>query len=103
MPVKLFWTPLARADAKNIYVDIGKSQPLAAERYFARLRLKVERLKEHPRLGERHPEIFSSARMLVEAPYIILYETVPDTDDGEIRSVEIVRVIDARRDLRTLF
>jgi plasmid stabilization system protein ParE len=54
-------------------------------------------------MGERHPEIFPSARMLVEAPYIILYETVPDTDGGEIYSVEIVRVIDGRRDLRTLF
>jgi len=53
--------------------------------------------------GERHPEIFPSARMLVEAPYIILYETVPDTDGGTIRSVEIVRVIDGRRDLKTLF
>ncbi|CDI07702.1 conserved hypothetical protein [Agrobacterium genomosp. 2 str. CFBP 5494] len=41
--------------------------------------------------------------MLVEAPYIILYETVPDTDGGEIYSVEIVRVIDGRRNLRTLF
>lgn len=102
MPAKLVWTPRARADVKNIYIDIGKSQPLAAERYFARFRYKVERLAEHPRLGERHPEIFSSARMLVEAPYVILYETVPDTDDGEIQSVDIVRVIDGRRDLRTL-
>ncbi|MBA8799639.1 hypothetical protein RE411_02260 [Agrobacterium pusense] len=58
---------------------------------------------DHPHLGERRPEIFPSARMLVEAPYIILYETVPDTDGGEIYSVEIVRVIDGRRNLRTLF
>lgn len=103
MIAKLVWTPLARADVKKIYIDIGQSQPLAAERYFGRFRDKVERLAEHPRLGERRPEIFPSARMLVEAPYIILYETVPDTDDGEIGSVEIVRVIDGRRDLRTLF
>jgi len=53
--------------------------------------------------GERHPEIFPSARMLVEAPYIILYETVPDTDGDKIRSVKIVRVSDGRRDLRILF
>jgi plasmid stabilization system protein ParE len=66
-------------------------------------RAKAERLVDHPHLGERRPEIFPSARMLVEAPYIILYETVPDTDGGEIYSVEIVRVIDGRRNLRTLF
>ncbi len=41
--------------------------------------------------------------MLVEAPYIILYETVPDADGDKIRSVEIVRVIDGRRDVQTLF
>jgi toxin ParE1/3/4 len=60
-------------------------------------------LVAHPRLGERHPEIFRSARMLVEAPYVILYETTPDTDDGEIQAVEIVRVLDGRRDLVSLF
>lgn len=33
---------------------------------------------EHPCLGDRHPEIFRTARMLVEAPYVILDETRPD-------------------------
>ncbi|CAM3383271.1 type II toxin-antitoxin system RelE/ParE family toxin [Agrobacterium radiobacter] len=103
MTIKLVWTPRARSDVKKIYVDIGKSQPLAAERYFARFRAKAESLIDHPHLGERHTEIFPSARMLIEAPYVILYETVPDTNGDEIRSVEIVRVIDGRRDLRTLF
>ncbi|UXT48185.1 type II toxin-antitoxin system RelE/ParE family toxin [Agrobacterium tumefaciens] len=103
MTIKLVWTPRARSDVKKIYLDIGKSQPLAAERYFARFRAKAESLVDHPHLGERHPEIFPSARMLVEAPYVILYETVPDTDGGDIYSVEIIRVIDGRRDLRTLF
>ena len=41
--------------------------------------------------------------MLVEAPYVILYETFPDTDDGEVHTVEIVRVLDGRRDLKALF
>ncbi len=103
MTAKLLWTPKARADIKVIYIDIGKEQPKAAERYFERFRDKAELLKEHPRLGERHPEIFRSARMLVEAPYVILYETMPDTDDGEIHTVEIVRVVDGRRDLSALF
>ncbi|MGP4665545.1 type II toxin-antitoxin system RelE/ParE family toxin [Agrobacterium pusense] len=97
MTIKLFWSPRARSDVKKIYIDIGKLQPLAAERYYARFRAKAERLIDHPHLGERHPEIFPSARMLVEAPYIILYETVPDTDGDKIR------VIDGRRDLKTLF
>jgi len=103
MAARLLWTPKARADVKAIYIDIGREQPKAAERYFERFRSKAELLIDHPRLGERHPEIFRSARMLVEAPYVILYETIPDTDDGDIHTVEIVRVMDARRDLAALF
>ncbi|NKQ69763.1 type II toxin-antitoxin system RelE/ParE family toxin [Rhizobium sp. UPM1132] len=103
MPVKLLWTPKARADVKNIYIDMGKEQPRSAERYFANFRLKTELLIEHPRLGERHPEVFRTARMLVEAPYVILYETRPDADNGPIHTVEIVRVVDGRRNLSALF
>lgn len=88
---------------KAIYLAIGREQPEAAERYFRRLREKAERLRDHPRIGKRHPEISRSARMLVEAPYVILYETVPDSDEGDIHTVEIVRVVDGRRDLVALF
>ncbi len=34
-------------------------------------------------------------------PYLILYETKPDTDDGQVTAVEIVSVVDDRRDLAT--
>lgn len=60
-------------------------------------------LIEHPRLFERHPQIFPSARMLVEAPYVILYETRPDTDESDIHTIEIVRVVDGLRDIFALF
>jgi len=39
--------------------------------------------------------------MLVEAPFVLLYETIPDTDDGPVEWV--VRVVDGRRDLNRLF
>lgn len=63
----------------------------------------MELLIEHRRLGERHQEVFRTARMLVEAPFVVLYETRPDTDDGPIDTVEIVRVVEGRRDLSALF
>ena len=56
-----------------------------------------------PRLGPRRPEIRPTTRVLVEAPYLILYETVPDADDQPVSEVEIVRVLDGRRDLGSLF
>lgn len=103
MPVKLLWTLTARGDVKSIYIEMGKEQPRSAERYFANFRRNAELLIEHPRLGERHPEVFRTARMLVEAPYVILYEISPDADDGPVDTVEIVRVVDGRRDLSALF
>lgn len=75
---------------------------MAAEHYLTRMEHKAELLVGQPRLGVRKPEIHPAARMLIESPYVLLYETEPDTDDGPIGIIEIVRVIDGRRDLRNL-
>jgi toxin ParE1/3/4 len=40
---------------------------------------------------------------LVEYPYLILYETHPNTDRGPIDEVEIVAFVDGRRDLTNWF
>ena len=102
MAAKLVWSPKARLDIKKIYVEIAREQPDAAERYFQNFRHKASLLIEQPRLGARHPEIGASARMLVETPYVILYETIPDTDKGPVQTIVIVRIVDGRRDLTTL-
>jgi toxin ParE1/3/4 len=102
MPVNLVWHPQALADVREIYVQIGLEQPQAAERFFDAFERKARLLTDQPRLGVRRPEIRPSARMLVEAPFLMLYETVPDTNDGPIETVRIVRVIDGRRDLKGL-
>jgi toxin ParE1/3/4 len=87
----------------EIYVMIGLEHAVAAERYFDRIEAKAELLKSQPRIGVRRSDIRPSMRMLVEAPYLLLYRTDPDTDEGPIGAVEIIRVIDGRRDLRELF
>jgi toxin ParE1/3/4 len=101
--VELIWTTQARADLLDIYLTIGIEQPDAAERYFDEIEAKVARLVEHPRRGVRRPDIRRATRMLVESPYLILYETVPDTDEGLVAVVEIVRIVDGRRNLSNLF
>lgn len=100
---ELIWSSLARADLLEIYTMIGLEQPAAAERYFDRIEAKVGLLKSQPRLGVRRPDVRASMRMLIEAPYLVLYRTEPDTDEGPIENVEIIRVIDGRRDLRSIF
>lgn len=41
--------------------------------------------------------------MLIEKPYLMLYETHPDDDEGPVDVVPIVRVVDGRRDLTSSF
>lgn len=41
--------------------------------------------------------------MLVERPYLILYRLDGDQGSGPVELVQIVRVVDGRRDLQTLF
>jgi len=94
----LFWTPQAREDPLEIYVTIGFDNPDAAERLYMAIVEKTTLLLSHPRLGVRRPEIAPSARMLVEGVYLLLYETHPDSDDGVIDVVEIVRVVHGHRD-----
>jgi toxin ParE1/3/4 len=103
LSVDLVWTPQAREDLIDIYTYIGFDNPSAAERIFDSLRAKAESLVKLPRLGVRRPEIRSTTRMLVEGPYLILYETHPDSDEGGIDEVEIVRIVDGRRNLKNLF
>jgi toxin ParE1/3/4 len=103
MPTELVWSNQARTDLLDIYVRIGLEQPAAAERYFDRIEAKAELLKSQPRMGARRSDLRPSVRMLVEVPYLLLYRTDPDTDEGPISVIEIIRVVDGRRDLHGLF
>jgi toxin ParE1/3/4 len=103
MAARLVWSNQARADLLDIYTMIGFEQPAAADRYFDRIEDKARLLTTQPRMGVRRSDIRTSMRMLVEAPYLILYRTEPDTNEGPVRTVEIIRIIDGRRDLRGIF
>jgi toxin ParE1/3/4 len=102
MKPALLWTPQGREDLLEIYVTIGLDSPAAAERLYTVIEERAG-LTIYPRLGVRRPEIAPTARMLVEGNYLILYETHPNTDDGPIDEVEIVRVVHGRRDLTHIF
>jgi plasmid stabilization system protein ParE len=52
--------------------------------------VKIARLAEHPDLDRAVPAI------------LVLYEIRPDTDVRPVDEVEIVRVVDGRRDLASL-
>jgi plasmid stabilization system protein ParE len=64
---------------------------------------KIEWLRDLPRLGPRRSDIAGGARLLIEGHFLVLYETHPDTDEGPVEAVEIVSIVDGRRDLNELF
>jgi len=64
---------------------------------------KIELRRGHPRIGPRRSDIAEGARLLIEGHFLILYETHPDMDEGPIEAVEIVSIVDGRRDLTELF
>jgi toxin ParE1/3/4 len=103
VPFELVWTPQAREDLIEIYTFIGLDRQSAAERVFGRIERKAGLLFDHPRLGMRRPDIRPSTRVLVEGTYLILYETHTDSDEGRIDAVEIVRIVDGRRNLNNMF
>lgn len=99
MPAEIRWSRQARDNLLSIYVYIGLRNAAAAERLFDRLERRVATLARVPRLGPTRPELGPSIRILVEAPYLILYEIEPDRDGAEVAYVDVIDVVDGRRDL----
>jgi toxin ParE1/3/4 len=99
---RVFRSPAAERDMEEIWLTIAADNPSAATRVVRAIGTRIDQLADHPRLGPRRPDIQRAARVLVEGPYLILFETHPDTDEGLVEWVEIVRVIDGRRDVPNL-
>lgn len=97
------WTPLARRDLIEIYAFIGADNIVAADRILDRLQLSAARLADHPKLGKHRPDIAPGLRILVEYPYLLIYRIVSDPPKRSSDVIEIVRVIDGRRDLKVFF
>lgn len=96
---KLCWTDQARQDVIDIYVSIGLEHAAAAGRFFDRIENKTQLLTLQPRMGAKRPDIRRNLRMVLDAPYLILYRIEPDDDSSPVTQVEVVRIIDGRREL----
>lgn len=101
--IRVVISPAADRDLEEIWLTIAADNLGAATRVVQAIGEKIGHLADHPRLGPRRPDIRSAARLLIEGPYLILYETHPDVDDRPVETIEIVRVVDGRRNLTRPF
>lgn len=83
-------------DLDEICDFIASTRPKAASRLFDIIRQKCKRVAEFPHMGKDYSSIRPNLRGFIVDGYIIFYYPV---DVG----ISIVRVINGRRDLKTLF
>ncbi len=88
----------AKTDLFEIWSYIAEHDIDAADRWLERIEAAINRLSDFPGLGSTRNELPEGILAYSMNPYMLLYAQQPD---GQL--VEIVRVIDARRDFGSLF
>ena len=81
-----------------IWRTIAVENEAAADRLLLRIDQRLRHLREFPLMGRLREDIRARARMLIEPPYLVLYNY-----HAHVEVVEIVTIVDGRRDLRDLF
>lgn len=100
---RVIYSRQAEEELRAIWRFIADENESAADRILLVLCDRIETLCCHPHLGPRRSDIRPAARMLVEGHYLVLYENHPDVDHGPVEWVEVVSIVDRRRDLEALF
>ncbi len=98
---QIVWAPQARQDLKRIYVGIARFNVVAAVATTRTIKDKINLLSRHPHIGVARPDIWPGARMTVVPPYLIFHEIVFGISQ-QPRKVQILRILDGRRDLADL-
>jgi toxin ParE1/3/4 len=95
---ELFISRRAEEELRQIWRYIAAENPAAADRLLLRIDDKLQILRDFPGMGTLREDIRPGFRMLVEGNYLLLYEHYTVND-----SVELIGVVDGRRDLSELF
>ena len=94
MEADLTWLPAAQNDVKTILAYLEQESPKAGPEYVSALTTVAESLRQFPMKGRAYTSRF---RVLVFRNHLILYRY-----KARKRQVDIVRVIDGRRDVKRL-
>jgi toxin ParE1/3/4 len=95
---ELFVSRRAKEELRQVWRYIAAENPAAADRLLLRIDDKLQILRDFPDIGTLRDDIRPGFRMLVEGNYLLLYEHDTAND-----AVELIAVVDGRRDLSGLF
>jgi toxin ParE1/3/4 len=95
---RLRFTPSALADLAAISAFIAEDSPNRARTLIERIIERCQVLKTFTTRGRPRPEFGADVRALPVRPFVIFYRIRDDDKD-----VEVLRIIDGRRDLGTIF
>ncbi|MAE31258.1 MAG: plasmid stabilization protein [Verrucomicrobiales bacterium] len=88
MDCRIIWSNPALEDLNGIVRYIAEDNPEAAGAMADRILGKVEVLAQQPEMGGMvRADLFANTRKLVEGPYLIYYEFIPND-----HLVEIIRI-----------
>lgn len=94
--MNLIFSGHARQDLIEIWLTIAQNDPIVADRILAEIEAKCSLLRRHPYIGRARSELLPDLRSFPRPPFVIFYRVSGQT-------VEIVRVLDGRRDLNAIF
>jgi toxin ParE1/3/4 len=94
----LFISHRAEDELRGIWRYIAADNPDAADRLLLRIDAKLQMLRAFPVIGPARDEVRPGCRMLVEGSYQLLYEY-----DASNNAIEVVAIVDGRRDLSDSF
>ncbi len=94
----LFISHRAEDELRAIWRYIAADNPDAADRLLLRIDAKLQMLRAFPVIGPARDEVRPGCRMLVEGSYLLLYEY-----DASNNAIEVVAIVDGRRDLSDSF
>ena len=92
------WSRTASRELEEIHDFIGEERqsPSAAEKLVRAIHGKVELYATQPNIGTPRPDLGEGFRVFHHKPYLIVFRGITD-------GIEVLRVIDGRRDYQGLF
>ena len=85
-------------DLRLLASYIAQDSPTRARAFVGRIRERCAFLARHPHMGRPRPEFGPLVRSIPVSPVVVFYRAL---DEGKV--TEVLRIIDGRRDLGTVF